>query len=184
LGFVASPSATRGILVVQALGFFLFVIFPLCVAYGAVSDIMTMTIPNWVVGFMVGAFILLAPLSGMDLATFAWHWAIAIAVLVLAFGCFAMGWIGGGDAKFAAAIVLWLGTASALQFLTMSALFGGALTLAMITFRGKLLPAFALRQEWLLRLHDPKAGVPYGVALAAAALVVYPETPWMRLAAG
>jgi prepilin peptidase CpaA len=162
----------------------LFLVFPLCVAYGAVSDIMTMTIPNWLVGIMVAAFVLLAPLSGMDLSTFAWHWAMALAVLVVAFACFAFGWIGGGDAKFAAAIVLWFGSASLFEFLTIAGIAGGALTLAIVAFRGKWLPVFAIRQDWLMRLHDPKAGVPYGVALAAAALFVYPDTPWMGLVSG
>jgi prepilin peptidase CpaA len=161
----------------------LFLIFPLCLAYGAISDIMTMTIPNWLVGLMVGAFVLIAPLSGLDLTSFALHWAIALSVLVAAFACFACGWIGGGDAKFTAAIALWLGSGNVLEFLTAAGIAGGALTLAMVVFRGKLLPAFALRQEWLMRLHDPKAGVPYGVALAAAALFVYPDTSWMRLVA-
>jgi prepilin peptidase CpaA len=30
---------------------------------------------------------------------------------------------------------------------------------------------------WLERLHAPRTGVPYGIALAAAALVVFPESP-------
>jgi len=41
------------------------------------------------------------------------------------------------------------------------------------------LPAALARQEWLERLHRKDAGVPYGIALAAAALAVYPETQWM-----
>jgi prepilin peptidase CpaA len=36
-------------------------------------------------------------------------------------------------------------------------------------------------QEWALRLHRPNGGVPYGIALAAAALLIYPDTPWMQL---
>ena len=102
----------------------------------------------------------------------------------VAFACFAFGWIGGGDAKFAAAIILWLGPAGAMEFLIYAGLFGGLLTIVLLSFRGRLLPAFALRQDWLLRLHDPKAGVPYGVALSAAALVVYPNTAWLGLAVG
>ena len=157
----------------------LFIVFPGCAVYGAVSDMMTMTIPNWLVGVMAGAFLIVAPLSGMDLAAFALHWAAAIVVLVVAFICFAMGWIGGGDAKFAAAIVLWLGHEHALEFVVASGLFGGILTLAILSFRAGLLPVFALRQTWLLRLHDPKAGVPYGVALAAAAIMLYPNASWV-----
>jgi hypothetical protein len=33
-----------------------------------------------------------------------------------------------------------------------------------------------VRQSWIARLSDPKAGVPYGVALAMAARFVLPDT--------
>jgi prepilin peptidase CpaA len=45
------------------------------------------------------------------------------------------------------------------------------------------LPGFLLRQEWLLRLHDRGEGVPYGLALAAAALLVFPDTDVFKLVA-
>jgi prepilin peptidase CpaA len=44
------------------------------------------------------------------------------------------------------------------------------------------LPAWLARHEWAQRLHGKDAGVPYGIALAAAALAVYPDTPWMAIA--
>jgi prepilin peptidase CpaA len=47
-----------------------------------------------------------------------------------------------------------------------------------------MLPAFALRHEWLQRLHDPKQGIPYGIALAGAALAIYPQTVWMSFVTG
>ena len=34
-------------------------------------------------------------------------------------------------------------------------------------------------RDWAERLHREGAGVPYGIALAAAALLVYPQTEWM-----
>ena len=42
------------------------------------------------------------------------------------------------------------------------------------------LPALLAGQDWVERLHQKDAGVPYGIALAAAALAVYPDTPWMK----
>jgi prepilin peptidase CpaA len=51
--------------------------------------------------------------------------------------------------------------------------------LLLVQFRKLPLPDFLARQKWLLRLHDADAGVPYGIALAAAALIVYPKTGWM-----
>jgi prepilin peptidase CpaA len=34
-------------------------------------------------------------------------------------------------------------------------------------------------QAWLLRLHAKESGIPYGIALAIGALMIYPETEWM-----
>jgi prepilin peptidase CpaA len=39
-------------------------------------------------------------------------------------------------------------------------------------------------QNWLMRLHNPKEGVPYGIALAAAGLLVYRETPFVAALGG
>jgi prepilin peptidase CpaA len=50
------------------------------------------------------------------------------------------------------------------------------LTLLILALRRYPLPAVLQRQRWLDRLHDPKVGVPYGITLAIAALLVYPET--------
>ena len=162
----------------------LFVLFPLAMAYAAASDLMTMTISNKLALLLAAGFVLLAPISGMDLQTFAMHCAAGGAVLAVAFAFFAMGWIGGGDAKFAAAVALWLGWSHTLDFITLAAVFGGVLTFLILFYRRTVMPAFVLRQPWLMRLHDTSAGVPYGVALAAAALAIYPQTVWMRIATG
>jgi len=96
-----------------------------------------------------------------------------------AFGFFACGRIGGGDAKLAAAIVLWLGSAHLFDYLIYSSMLGGALTLLLIQFRALPLPHVLAGRQWAERLHRRGGGVPYGIALAAAALVVYPHTEWM-----
>jgi prepilin peptidase CpaA len=54
------------------------------------------------------------------------------------------------------------------------------LALLLVSFRSWPLPAALLSQEWAQRLHDRKSGIPYGVALAIAALLIYPETEWMK----
>jgi prepilin peptidase CpaA len=107
------------------------------------------------------------------------HLAAAAAVLAVAFLFFSQGWIGGGDAKLAAATALWFGFDHLLDYLIYASLFGGVLTLAILQFRKLPLPRVLSRQGWILRLHDSAAGIPYGIALAAAALTVYPKTGWM-----
>jgi prepilin peptidase CpaA len=71
-----------------------------------------------------------------------------------------------------------------MEFVGLSAVFGGLLTLCVLSFRGAVLPAFVIRQPWVQRLHDEKAGVPYGIALTAAALAIYPHTIWVRMVTG
>ena len=68
-------------------------------------------------------------------------------------------------------MALWFGFANVVEYLLLAAIVG-ALTLAVLMLRSVPLPAFAPSWTWLNRLHDPKGGVPYGVALAAAAVMV------------
>ena len=155
-------------------------LFPAMMAFAASSDLLTMTIPNRVSLLMVGGFLLLAVATGMSLEQTAMHAAAGLLVLVLAFAFFTRGWIGGGDAKLAAATALWFGFEHLMEYLIYGSIFGGALTLLLLQFRAFPLPALLLGHTWAERLHEPKGGVPYGIALAAAAMVVYPGTPWMQ----
>ena len=162
----------------------LFAAFPLALAYAAASDLLTMTIANRLVAAIAAAFVLAAPLVGLTWSGAVAHFAAGLLLLVITFSFFAAGWIGGGDAKLAAVIALWLGFDQLLVFTVYATLFGGALTMLILSFRRSVLPAFVIRQPWVQRLYDQKAGVPYGVALAAAGLATYPDTIWMRLATG
>ncbi|MGB6619153.1 MAG: prepilin peptidase, partial [Xanthobacteraceae bacterium] len=124
-------------------------------------------------------FGLLALLVGMSTAEMISHAGAAAVVLAIVFAMFTRGWIGGGDAKLAAATALWLGFANLFTYLVYASLLGGALTLLIVQFRTLPLPRLLAGREWAERLHSQGAGVPYGVALAAAALLVYPQTVWM-----
>jgi prepilin peptidase CpaA len=154
-------------------------LFPALMAFAASSDLLTMTISNRLSLALAGGFFLLAMITGMTLHAFGMHLAAAAVVLVIAFAFFSRGWIGGGDAKLAAATALWFGFDHLLDYTIYASLFGGALTLAILQFRNLPLPAVFARQPWILRLHETGGGVPYGIALAAAALVIYPKTGWM-----
>lgn len=154
-------------------------LFPALMAFAASSDLLTMTISNRLSLALAGGFLLLTLVTGMTLAAFGMHIAAAAAVLIVAFGFFSQGWIGGGDAKLAAATALWFGFDFLLDYMVYASLFGGVLTIVLIQFRKLPLPAVLARQKWIMRLHETGGGVPYGIALAAAALVVYPKTGWM-----
>ena len=155
-------------------------LFPALMTFAASSDLFTMTISNRVTVIMVAGFFALALFSGMNLHAVLWHTGAAMTVLAVAFVFFACGWIGGGDAKLAAATALWLGFYHLMAYLLYASIFGGVLTYAMIRFRLMPLPASLAEQDWVKRLHKLDGGVPYGIALAAAALLIYPDTAWMH----
>jgi prepilin peptidase CpaA len=155
-------------------------LFPALMAFAASSDLVTMTISNRVSLLLIAAFFVLAIMWNMPLAEIGTHIGAAAAVLVVSFTFFARGWIGGGDAKLAAATALWLGFDQLLSYLIFASLFGGLLTLAILRFRAIPLPSWLASQDWAQRLHRMDTGVPYGIALALAALTIYPDTQWMK----
>ncbi len=154
-------------------------VFPALMAFAASSDLLTMTISNRLSLALTAAFLVLAGTTAMPLPVLGMHFAAAAIVLVVSFGFFTQGWIGGGDAKLAAATALWFGFDHLLDYLIYASLFGGVLTLLIIQFRKLPLPHVMARQAWIQRLHESNGGIPYGIALAAAALVIYPKTGWM-----
>ncbi len=155
-------------------------LFPALMAFAASSDLFTMTISNRVSLVLVGGFFALALVTGMPAMTIATHVGAGALVLAITFTFFAFGWIGGGDAKLAAATALWLGFDQLLNYGIYASLLGGLLTLIIIRFRLMPLPAPLAEQEWAKRLHRMDSGVPYGIALAIAALMIYPDTAWMK----
>ena len=155
-------------------------LFPALMAFAAASDLFTMTISNRVSLALAAGFLVLAVASGMAVPDNLMHLAAGATVLVVAFACFAFGWIGGGDAKVAAAAALWFGFAHLLNYLLYASLFGGALTLLLLQFRQWPLPYVLAGQTWLLKLHAKDSGIPYGIALAIGALVVYSDSEWIK----
>jgi len=159
-------------------------VFPFAMAYAAASDLVSMTISNRLCLLLVAAFGLCVTLLGLPLQDIGWHLAAGFTVLVGAFGLFAGGWIGGGDAKLAAATALWFGFDQLMPYLLLSSAGGGLLTLLILRLRTYPLPVFATHWAWARRLHAAKEGVPYGIALAFAALILLPETAIWHAAIG
>ena len=140
---------------------------------------MTMRIPNVVSLALVAGFLLLAPATGVSWQAIGIQFGFAISVLVAGFIMFYRGYMGGGDAKLLAAGALWFGAQDVLPFLLISSLYGGALTLGLLYVRTLPLPASIARIDWAARLHHADVGIPYGIAITAGALTVYPMTHWM-----
>lgn len=169
---IAAAAATLGLFV-----------FPLAMIYAGAMDLFTLKIRNALVIAIALAWLLLAPLAGFSMAELGWSVAVAALVFVCTVTLFAFGWIGGGDAKLAAAASLWFQPEEVLLFFIYASVLGGVLTLVILQLRARMLPAALCRVSWIAQLHDSKTGVPYGAAMAPAALLVLPQTAWLSHAA-
>ena len=158
-------------------------VLPALLAVAAGWDLASFTIPNSVSLALIALFAVFAATAGLSFAVIGNHLLAGLAGLAIGFTLFALGYIGGGDAKLFAAVTLWLGFGDLLAYALLASIFGGALTLGLLLARQWPLPAFLARQRWILQLHDTDAGVPYGVALAAGAFCLLPHTEIFRLAA-
>lgn len=152
-------------------------IFPTLMAFAGLSDLMTMTISNRVSMILVVAFVIIALAVGVPLETIGWHLTCGLGVLAITFTLFAVGSIGGGDAKLAAATAVWLGWGEMMNYGLTASLVGGALTVAFIQLRAYPMHEALLARAWFARLFNVTKGVPYGIALAIAGVMVYPDTP-------
>lgn len=157
------------------------VIFVGCMTAAMLSDLLSMTIPNRLQAALAGGFVLCALMSGWTLQAAGLHVIVGIIALLLTFGCFVAGWMGGGDAKLIAATALWFGpTPHLLDYLFNAALFGGFLTLGLLAARAVVAPTTGV--AFLDRLLGRETGVPYAVALGPAGLVAFASSPWANAA--
>lgn len=94
--------------------------------------------------------------------------AVFAALLAVGTPLFAAGKLGGGDVKLLAATGLWFDLGGALGMLLAVVLAGGVLALLILAVRLFGWSEGVLRRVQVLR---PGAGIPYGVAIAAGALI-------------
>jgi prepilin peptidase CpaA len=153
-----------------------FAFFPAIMALSASMDLLTFTIPNRLCLALVVGYLIFAAMLGVPAVDILLNISCGLAILAITFAMFNLGLIGGGDAKLAAATAAWLGWSAILDYGLAAALFGGVLTLILLGARMVPLPAAFSRVDWLARLHNASAGVPYGIALAAAGLMQYPNS--------
>ncbi|WP_455269255.1 A24 family peptidase [Rhizobium herbae] len=160
----------------------IFVIVPLCLAIAAISDLLTMTIPNRVPAILLGAFVLAAPLAGLSLAMIGVHLAAGLIVFAVCFALFAMNIMGGGDAKLLTASAVWFGLNSSLiEFLVYVSFFGGVLTLLILLMRGRENTILASGLPVPHLLFTAKK-IPYGIAIGLGGFLAYPSSPLMMAA--
>ncbi|MBB4524271.1 UNVERIFIED_ORG: prepilin peptidase CpaA [Rhizobium sophorae] len=152
-------------------------IFPLCLAFAAISDLLTMTIPNRVSLIIVISFAVLAPLSGVALPAIGMHALGAAIVFGICFALFALNVMGGGDAKLLSAAALWFGCEPALlTFLAYVSAIGGLVTLAILLIRSQSNTILAIGLPIPNSLLLAKK-IPYGIAIAIGGFMAFPSSP-------
>jgi prepilin peptidase CpaA len=158
----------------------LVLVFPIAMIVAGLTDLFTFKIPNKISIVLAATFLLWALVIQMPLQRFGLHLAVGAAVLVVGFVLFSYGIIGGGDAKLLASGGLWIGHSEILSFIFLTGLIGGLLALVLVSYRTIVPPPFLVRQAWAMRLHEKQGGMPYGVAIAVAALWMFPTTIWTQ----
>lgn len=158
----------------------LLTIFPAAVIFAAAFDLFSMTIPNRISLALIAGFFCLAPFANLSLEDIGMHVLAGLLMLSVTVALFAFNLIGGGDAKLAAAVALWLGFNDLLAYAVTASILGGVLSIGFLLFRQIPLPYAWAKAPWIERLHTPRGGIPYGIALSAAALIIYHQSFWMR----
>lgn len=157
----------------------IFVIPPICFVMAALTDFLEMTIPNRIPVILLSAFFLVAPFSGLTLGEFGWHVAAAGLVFAACFGLFALNVMGGGDAKLLSAAAIWFGfNHSLFEFLAYTGYLGGVLTIMVMLVRANW-AKFATLGVKLPKTLMVANKIPYAIAIGAAGLIAYPQSPLM-----
>jgi prepilin peptidase CpaA len=157
-------------------------LFPLLMVLAGIGDFLTYRIPNWLSLLVAGLFFPAAFMAGMPLETFGWHVLAGFCALVIGFGLFAAGWFGGGDAKLLGAAALWFGWPDSMRFVVYTVLAGGVLALAVGMWSALQVDREVRGWTRFKSIFELKPNVPYGVALAAGALLALPGT-WLMQSA-
>jgi prepilin peptidase CpaA len=149
--------------------------FPLLVIVAGLRDLTSYTIPNWISAALLLLFFPTALVLDVPLNAVGIHSAVGAVALALGVILFALGWIGGGDAKLFAVAGLWLGWPALADFLLVMCVAGGVFVMLLLALRSVHLRGVAERgPPWFGRLATPGGNVPYGVAIAIGALAAFP----------
>lgn len=145
-------------------------VFATLVIVAATSDALTFRISNRLNLLIAGLFFPFAFSAGMPVAALGLHVAVGAALLLAGLALFFIRLMGGGDVKLLAAASLWLGWPALLPFLVWTAMAGGLLGMVM-----------GIRLLYVRHVRKEPVGteVPYGIALAAGAIIALPQSGWL-----
>src|SRR5258707_322325 len=148
--------------------------FSVIMAAAAFEDFRRFIIPN----LLPAALCLLWPVyfaAAPSLSGALWSLGCGAAVFIVGAFLFARGYLGGGDVKLLSAAALWAGPAGTPGLLLLTGILGGALALFLLMPLGAEIASMARtalsrRSTTPIETAMPNP-VPYGVAIAAAAVI-------------
>lgn len=157
-------------------------IFALVVA--ALSDLVSLRIPNWLTGALALAFPVAALIAvhGVAGARIDWlsHVEAGAAVFAGAAILFACRMLGGGDVKLLTAMALWSGLHLVVPLLFLVATIGGVFALVVLGLRQPVVQVSILavlrRVPAFLYARMP---IPYGLPIAIAGILTAPHLPFL-----
>tara|TARA_B100000686_G_scaffold231064_1_gene238504 strand:- start:357 stop:836 length:480 start_codon:yes stop_codon:yes gene_type:complete len=146
------------------------------VVWAAVTDFLTLKIPNVIPVFVIVAFgflLLFEPSALQDI----YERLITVAILfVVTFIMYAVNMLGAGDSKLLAVLGLWIPAAKFWLFVLIMASVGAVLGFIALYVRSRRFNVSWLPESsWFSQLQAGRNAVPYAVAIATAFLaVVFP----------
>ncbi len=159
-------------------------LFASLMLWATVSDIRYYILSNklcLVVALLYPIFITTLYISGTPLAItyIGYSVGISLVIFLALVALFALGLLGGGDVKFIPAVILWAGPAHSLQFLIITAISGGVISMIYLSFfYVKSLNAtkssekinFSMPISMISKNEENK--IPYGVAISIGGFYV------------
>lgn len=165
------------------IAFLIFFGFSFCMLMAAYMDASIMKIPNWISLVIIALFLAMTPFAWDGVAVFGEHLLVGLAFFIAGFAMFALGWMGGGDAKLLAATALWWTWADAALYIFYVGAIGGCLALLLLVGRNYA-PARLATSSWFYGLFKEEKQMPYGLALAGGALLTLPQSEILKVAIG
>lgn len=159
----------------MTLTFIIVLIFALTMILAAIKDASTMTIPNWISLALIAGFFIIIPFAWPGWETFGVHLLVGLTFFLAGFAMFAFGWLGGGDAKLMAATGLWWTWPDATLYVIYTTVLGGLIGIGLLLGR-KFIPVRVLTAPWAHKVFKDEKKMPYGLALAAGALITLPQS--------
>ncbi|MFO0993548.1 MAG: prepilin peptidase [Hyphomicrobiales bacterium] len=150
-------------------------VFPALLILAGIFDFLTLKIPNWLTAGIAILFFPATLIMGLQFSDYPAHLASALIMLGVGFGFYAAGLFGAGDAKLMAAAALWFGWPASMPFVVYTVLAGGVLSLALLTWSLVKVDQEIRGHSWVEHFKRFKPNVPYGVAIAAGAIIAYPQ---------